>query len=69
MSPSFVINKTLKKKVLMRHSHSPCLSITACERKIQPAADNYQGQMHSFMFWVMDVIIDGRLNTVYVYFA
>lgn len=50
MSPSFVINKTLKKKVLMRHSHSPCLSITACERKIQPAADNYQGQMHSFMF-------------------
>lgn len=40
-----------------------------CKRKIQYTVDSYQGHMHSFLYWVMDVILNARLNILYAYFA
>lgn len=33
---------------------------SVCKRKIHPTEDSYQDLLHSFIYWVMDVIIHGN---------
>lgn len=66
MSPSFVINKALRNKMLMRRSHSPWISM---QKENSEHCRQFSGPYAQLFVLSYGCYINGRLKIAYVYFA